>query len=61
MIGVVGAADQRPGFDDLEAAGEAFLLEERELLGRHPAIDGQVVPRGLEVLADGEHVTIITA
>jgi hypothetical protein len=56
VVGVVAGADEGAGFDDFEAAAEALIAEGVELLGGDPAVDGQVVAGGLEVLADGEDV-----
>src|SRR5262245_39654862 len=61
VIGVVARAHERAGLNDLEAARQALLLERRELLGRDPAVDGEVVARGLEVLPDREDVAGILA
>src|ERR1043165_7576976 len=54
MVGVIAGAHQRAALNDAEAAAQALGLELVELLGGHPAVDGQAVARGLEVLADGE-------
>lgn len=56
VVGVVAAADEGAGLHDFEAAGEGFALEHVECVGVDPAVDGEVVPGGLEVLADGEDV-----
>jgi hypothetical protein len=56
VVGVVTGADERAGLDDLEPAAEPLALEHVEGVGVDPAVDGQVVACGLEVLADGEDV-----
>jgi len=55
-VGVVAGADERAGLDDFPADVEADVAVPVELLGGDPAVDGEVVARGLEVLADGEDV-----
>jgi hypothetical protein len=56
VVGVVAGADEGAGLDDLEAAGEAFGGDIANCSGVDPAVDGEVVAGGLEVLADGEDV-----
>ena len=54
--GVVGRANQRAGLDVFDAHGFAEALEFGELVGMHVALDGQVLGRGLHVLAESEDV-----
>ncbi len=56
FFSVIGAAHHWAGLDDLESALQSFFLEDVELLGRDPAIDGQVIARRLKILPDGQDV-----
>src|SRR5438094_728186 len=55
-MSAVGGADQRAGLDVEESERERVRLELRELHGRHEPSDGEMLLRGLEVLADREDV-----
>src|ERR687894_630811 len=61
LVGVVGAAHQRPALDVLEAQSDAVLFQFRELFGRVVAAHRQVVLRRPEVLADGQDVHLVLA
>ena len=54
--GVIGRANERPGLDVFEAEGFAETLEFGELVGMNVTHDGQMVGRGLHVLAESEDV-----
>ncbi len=56
FLGMVAGADQGAGLDVAEAHRFADAFVVGELLGRDPAVDGQVPAGGLKVLADGEDV-----
>lgn len=56
LEGVIGRADERAGFDVFEAHGFAADLEFGELAGMNVADDGQMIARGLEILAERQNV-----
>ena len=56
LVGVVTGADERGAFDDTEAQLQADVAPVSELVRCHPAVHGQMLRRGLEVLADGEDI-----
>src|SRR5712691_5238567 len=51
LFGVITRAHQRPGLDVADALALAALLPRSEFVRMHPALDRQVLRRGLEVLA----------
>src|SRR3989338_7203565 len=61
FVGVVGGADQRAGFDVLEAEGKAVAADSRELVRMIEAHDRQVPDGRLQVLADGDDVHVLRA
>ena len=58
LFRVIGTSDQWSGFDDLETQIEAEFSIGIELLGRDPAINREMVPGWLEILANRENVRI---
>src|SRR5215217_8097776 len=56
LVGVVGAAYERPGRDVVEAQRVGGLLERLELVRVPVAHDRQVALGRAQVLADGEHL-----
>src|SRR5688572_9395187 len=58
LPGVVARADERPGLDVAEAHLRAEPLELAELVGGVVAVQGQVVVRWAQVLAEGEDVDV---
>ncbi len=62
FFGVIAGADEGAGFDDGEFQFfEAVAFVGGELVGVDPAVDGEVLLGGLEVLADGEDIDIVGA
>src|SRR5258706_1712645 len=61
LVGVVRGAHERPDGGVLEAHRRRFLPEQGENGGLDIALDRQVMRRGLQVLADGQHVDIVRA
>ena len=59
LIGMIGTAHQRTGLDHANAEAKTELLPVRKFLGRDPAIHGQMLRGGTEVLADGEDVELL--
>src|SRR5690606_29976392 len=55
-VGTVAGAYQRPGSDFHEALGQTQFTVTIELLGADPALDGQVIAGGLQVLAEGDDI-----
>src|SRR5207249_12326191 len=51
-VGVIGAADQWPGFDVAEAEGESFRFEGGKFIRMVVTGHGQMLLRGAEVLPD---------
>ena len=56
--GVVAGPDERRGLHVLEAERQGLGLHVRELVGRVVALEGEVVGRRPQVLADGEDVAV---
>src|ERR1700677_4978800 len=56
LVGVVARAYEGPALHDPEPDREAELLPPREFFRGDPAVDGQVLLRRLQVLADREDV-----
>ena len=51
FFGVIAGTHHRPGFDVAEAEGFAFYFPRFELVGMDPALDGEMIHRGLEILS----------
>src|SRR5688500_2219467 len=61
LVGAVARAYERAREHRAEAERLALLAQPPELVGVHPAVDGRVPRRRLQVLADGDHVDAVLA
>src|SRR5581483_5996450 len=61
LIGVIGRAHQRPDGGMPEAKLGGARLESPERCRLDVALDRQVMRRGLQILADGQHVDLVRA
>ena len=59
FVGVITGAHHRAAFDDSDADTEAELFQTGEFIRVHPAVDFEMLRRGLEILADGYDIGLV--